>query len=205
MKTYPMPNVFDGAKFAVRYGLSAIHGDFWSDGVLLHVPDGLPDDPPIFEAPDLPQDQGKITWENSSIPGALRLVVTHNNRKTIIAGAIGADPSLAAMYQSPGPISPFPPAGPRREFHVASKVDIVNIPVPVVDGDTLYVFGDGEYRFSNGTWRRILYGPTLDSPADQVDLYASLDAKLDLAINPPQGPQIDPRIKAVLVELRKLV
>jgi hypothetical protein len=67
------------------------------------------------------------------------------------------------------------------------------------------VFGDGEYRFSNGTWRRLLYGPTLDSPADQVDLYASLDAKLDLAINPPQGPQIDSRIKAVLVELRKLV
>jgi hypothetical protein len=32
-----------------------------------------------------------------------------------------------------------------------------------------------------------------------------LIAKLDLAINPPIGPQIDARVKAVLIELRKLI
>ena len=54
MKTYPMPTNFDGAKFALRYGLSLVKipPDFWSSSGLLYVPDNLPDDPPIFEAPD---------------------------------------------------------------------------------------------------------------------------------------------------------
>ena len=53
MKIYPKPTAFDGAKFAARYGLNAIRGDFWDDGNgFLHVPDGLPDDPPIFDPPD---------------------------------------------------------------------------------------------------------------------------------------------------------
>lgn len=49
-----MPLLFDGAKFAERYGLKT-PGDFWSDGTLLFVPEGLPDDPPIFEPPDPPK------------------------------------------------------------------------------------------------------------------------------------------------------
>ena len=54
MKTYPMPTNFDGAKFALRYGLSLVKipPDFWSSSGLLYVPDNLPDDPPIFEASD---------------------------------------------------------------------------------------------------------------------------------------------------------
>lgn len=52
MKQYPMPKEFDGGKFASRYGLSTLRGDFWSDGIWLYVPDNLPDDPPIFEPPD---------------------------------------------------------------------------------------------------------------------------------------------------------
>ena len=35
--------------------------------------------------------------------------------------------------------------------------------------------------------------------------YAALDAAMDGAINSPPGSSIDPRIKAVLVELRKLI
>jgi hypothetical protein len=55
MKAYPFnPKMFSGKKFAERYGLDPLN-DFWSDGVLLYVPDNLPDDPPIFEAPDLPK------------------------------------------------------------------------------------------------------------------------------------------------------
>ena len=51
MKIYQIPINFDGAKFADRYGLNPMT-DFWSDGINLHVPDGLPDDPPIFDPPD---------------------------------------------------------------------------------------------------------------------------------------------------------
>jgi hypothetical protein len=67
MKSYPMPSAFDGAKFERRYGLSAIRGDFWSDGKNLIVPDNLPDDPPIFEAPDPPGPS--ITDKVNSLPG----------------------------------------------------------------------------------------------------------------------------------------
>jgi len=76
MKTYPMPINFDGAKFATRYGLNALAGDFWSDGESLHVPDGLPDDPPIFEAPDplLPTITSQI--ETLILPPNLALLKT---------------------------------------------------------------------------------------------------------------------------------
>lgn len=53
MKSYPMPVQFDGAKFAARYSLNSLK-DFWSDGQFIYVPDNLPDDPPIFEAPNAP-------------------------------------------------------------------------------------------------------------------------------------------------------
>lgn len=53
MKSYPMPAQFDGAKFAARYGLDPFKKEFWSDSTNLYVPDNLPDDPPIFEAPDV--------------------------------------------------------------------------------------------------------------------------------------------------------
>lgn len=53
MKTYPAPANFSGAKLAARYGLNSMK-DFWVSNGLIYVPDGLPDDPPIFEAPDPP-------------------------------------------------------------------------------------------------------------------------------------------------------
>ena len=53
MKRYSLPPQFDGEKFSARYGLNAVAGDFFVDGDgMLCVPDNLPDDPPIFEAPD---------------------------------------------------------------------------------------------------------------------------------------------------------
>ena len=53
MKIYDLPLVWDAAKFAMRYGLDAIHGEFYvnGEGKLVVFPT-LPDDPPIFEAPD---------------------------------------------------------------------------------------------------------------------------------------------------------
>lgn len=63
MKTWPKPADFDGEKFAMRYGLSAIDGDFgvtFADGVeMVYVKDRflrrITDNPPIFEAPDPPK------------------------------------------------------------------------------------------------------------------------------------------------------
>lgn len=55
MATYPKPEQFDGGKFAVRYGLNPRANDFWDDGrgnIVLRDGLILPDDPPIFEAPD---------------------------------------------------------------------------------------------------------------------------------------------------------
>lgn len=55
MKQYALIANFDGAKFATRYGLSALRGDFFVDSTgLLNVPDNLPDDPPIQEVTDDP-------------------------------------------------------------------------------------------------------------------------------------------------------
>lgn len=55
MKAYPLAGPFDGAKLAARYGLKTTDGSFFIGGDgLIHVPDNLPDDPPVFEAPDPP-------------------------------------------------------------------------------------------------------------------------------------------------------
>jgi len=54
---------FDGAKFAARYGLDSLKGDFWmerspKEEFLLFVKDGikLPNDPPIIDPPDTPDE-----------------------------------------------------------------------------------------------------------------------------------------------------
>lgn len=53
MRSYTLPVEFDGGKFSRRYGLDTLKGEFFADGHgSLWVPDNLPDDPPIFEAPD---------------------------------------------------------------------------------------------------------------------------------------------------------
>ena len=53
MKQYLAPLNFSGAKFALRYGLDS-RKDFWIVGNSIFVPDGILDDPPIFETPDPP-------------------------------------------------------------------------------------------------------------------------------------------------------
>jgi len=54
MKTYIVNVPFDGAKFAARYGLNSLAGDFSMAGNVLSVrPDfKVTDDPPIFDPPD---------------------------------------------------------------------------------------------------------------------------------------------------------
>lgn len=47
--------------------------------------------------------------------------------------------------------------------------------------------------------------PIFEPPDPPVDKMAGLKLALDAAINPPVGPSIDVRVKAVLVEWRKLI
>lgn len=59
-KSYTIdPQAFDGEKFRRRYGLQLT--DFYVDGDQLVVRDGitLPDDPPVFEPPDPPQERSR--------------------------------------------------------------------------------------------------------------------------------------------------
>jgi hypothetical protein len=64
MKRYALIADFSGAKFAARYGLNPIAGDFFVDGDgMLVVPDNLPDDPPIQETVDSPT----VTLRNAAI------------------------------------------------------------------------------------------------------------------------------------------
>jgi len=53
---YPLPLLFDGKKFALRYKLNALRPDFWCDNAFVYLRDGISliDDPPIFELPDTP-------------------------------------------------------------------------------------------------------------------------------------------------------
>ena len=74
MKVYPKPAQFDGHKFELRYGLSAIQGDFYDDGEgFLHVLKTLSDDPPIFEPPDPPRPT--IISQIDALPGAVSIAL----------------------------------------------------------------------------------------------------------------------------------
>ena len=61
-----MPKDFDGGKFAKRYGLDALKGDFSIAYDMLIVKDEtkITDDPPIFEAPDPPKLEIKQRLDN---------------------------------------------------------------------------------------------------------------------------------------------
>jgi hypothetical protein len=55
--TFPITiATFDGGKFATRYSLNTLAGDFWVEGATLFLKDGitLPDNPPIFDPQDSP-------------------------------------------------------------------------------------------------------------------------------------------------------
>jgi hypothetical protein len=56
MQIYTLPKTWDAKKFAVRYGLNALQGDFYinAEGQLVVFPPLL-DDPPIFENADPPK------------------------------------------------------------------------------------------------------------------------------------------------------
>lgn len=53
MKQYKPPALWDAVKFAKRYGLNTLKGDFFIDGNgMVNVPDNLPDNPPVFDLQD---------------------------------------------------------------------------------------------------------------------------------------------------------
>jgi hypothetical protein len=121
MKTYPMPANFDGAKFAARYGLNALARDFWCDGLNLHVPDNLPDDPPIFEAPDsrpvvLRKIAAALAEDEKSESKLMRALLAalldelnlHASKINSILSAVDAATSLADLKTRVGLIADYP-------------------------------------------------------------------------------------------------
>jgi hypothetical protein len=202
MKTYPKPENFSGSKFAARYGLDPLKPDFYDDGQgNLVVLVTLPDDPPIFEAPDPPQSQGTLAWVDGPTPNTVRLVAKFGGKTSSIVIA-GQDTTNYTMFVSPGPQGG---GVGRKEFHVPTKAQLPSLQPTPIAGDTLFVPDFGEYRRVNNNWARLLPGPFIDSPADTANVYTALFAAIEAAVNPPQGPQIDPRVKAVLVELKKVL
>jgi len=73
-------NAFDGGKFATRYSLDTLKGDFWVEGSTLFIKTGivLPDDPPIFDPQDTP------------------VVVARNNANVVIDTPQGIGKALRA-------------------------------------------------------------------------------------------------------------
>jgi len=130
MKTYPAPASFDGAKFAARYGLvlSLSAPAFWIDADnLIHVPDGLPDDPPIFDPPDAPTvvlrnaaislvDSGVSTSE--VLRGTFLVLVDELNNHALkinsILDAVDAATSLADLKTRIAAIADYPQRTPAQ-------------------------------------------------------------------------------------------
>lgn len=121
MKKYPLPAQFSGTKFAARYGISSLAGDFWSDGVWIYVPDNLPDDPPIFEAPDdhlvvirkLAVDQaGDPSPPNKLVRGVILALLDelnlHAAKINSMIDAVNAATSLADLKTRFSTISDYP-------------------------------------------------------------------------------------------------
>lgn len=59
MKQIKLTEPFDGAKFAQRYGLDAIEGEFFIRDGVLYYPDDLPDEP-VLEPPDPPDPDAGV-------------------------------------------------------------------------------------------------------------------------------------------------
>lgn len=79
-RSWPLSVVnFSGRKFATRYGLVALDGDFWISGKLLYVKDGvvLPDDPPIMEISDPPADP------NAALKAAINTLLADTTNNTL--------------------------------------------------------------------------------------------------------------------------
>lgn len=135
-----MPADFDGAKFALRYGLDpfARPPQFYSDGMgLLWVPDGLPDDPPIFDPPDDPvtylRRTSKLTAAASdryavTIRAVLLALIDELNLHALkinaILDAVDAATSLADLKTRIGLITDYPPRTvAQAKASIISKID----------------------------------------------------------------------------------
>jgi hypothetical protein len=65
---------FSGVKFAARYNLDAVAGDFWADDQFIYLREGvtLLDDPPIFELPDPPKEKFDPSPANLGFTGTMK-------------------------------------------------------------------------------------------------------------------------------------
>lgn len=71
MKRYSRPAQFDGDKFAARYNLNSLKGDFWADPNFIYLKDGivLLNDPPIFES----KSWLVYAWTSPDPPGSVKV------------------------------------------------------------------------------------------------------------------------------------
>lgn len=72
---YPRPVQFDGAKFARRYKLDSLKGEFWADENFIYVTVPLPDDPPIMALSDPPKENVKDRIERANISIELKEIL----------------------------------------------------------------------------------------------------------------------------------
>ena len=119
---YTKPAQFDGMKFMIRYGL--LDTDFHDDGQgHIVVNDGItiPDNPPIWEAPDAPEvvirKRAKLLLALSQIePCLLRAIAAtlldelngHADKINAILSAVDAASSLADLKTRIGLIADYP-------------------------------------------------------------------------------------------------
>lgn len=118
----PGPGLWDARKFATRYGLNSLAGDFYVNGEgKLVVRPTLPDNPPIFEAPDSPLISLRnlaVALADDPIPqskllrGALLALVDELNLHALkinsILDAVDAATSLADLKARIGAIADYP-------------------------------------------------------------------------------------------------
>ena len=138
MKVYTLPLIWDAGKFATRYGLNPIRGDFYVDGdgrlVVFPV---LPDNPPIFDAPDDPlvilrqlakAFAADAAAEHKLLRAALFVLVDELNLRTTsfnaLLAAVAAATSLADLKTRVAAITPYPTRTMQQAITaVTNKID----------------------------------------------------------------------------------
>jgi hypothetical protein len=138
MKTFPIPGgIFDGEKFAIRYSLDPLRGDFWCDGQgNIMVPDSFVGTP-IFDMPDPIIDAVRARAleevdRESAIGCFVRSVLfvaidelnLHALKINSILDAMDAATSLADLKTRIAAIADYPPRTPAQaRAAIKTKID----------------------------------------------------------------------------------